>query len=474
MAFLLIMVISFSVMVSSMTGMVSSYLYNQRIRQDSLSVEKLASAFAPFFERADADALSEALRNSGGEMGGRLLIVDRVGKVQADSFGTLQGVRLELPEVISILADGRGSAYGVHGVNGESSPLFTLGGEMQHVAYCTAALVSSAGETIGALLFVSPIEELVASLSAVLAQMITVFLLVAAAAVAMAQFFARIVTKPVSALTHTIKKMGQGDLSVRVPVRGSGELRELAVSYNTMAQQLESLDKSRNQFVSNASHELKTPLTTMKILLENMLYQPDMPQELREEFMQDINHEIDRLSSVVTDLLTLTQMDNHRMELQRTTVSLTELCEETLRKLQPIAEQRRHTIVSRIAEGVTGEVDASKLLQVMYNLTDNAIKYTPDGGTITVTLSQTATQAVFSVKDTGMGISEEDLTHIFDRFYRVDKARSRESGGTGLGLSIVRQLVTLHGGQITVDSTPGHGSTFTVTLPIPQKAGDDA
>ena len=98
----------------------------------------------------------------------------------------------------------------------------------------------------------------------------------------------------------------------------------------------------------------------------------------------------------------------------------------------------------------------------------------PDGGTITVTLSQTATQAVFSVKDTGMGISEEDLTHIFDRFYRVDKARSRESGGTGLGLSIVRQLVTLHGGQITVDSTPGHGSTFTVTLPIPQKAGDDA
>ena len=212
----------------------------------------------------------------------------------------------------------------------------------------------------------------------------------------------------------------------------------------------------------------------MKILLENMLYQPDMPQELREEFMQDINHEIDRLSSVVTDLLTLTQMDNQRMELHRTSVSLTELCEETLRKLQPIAEQRSHTIVSSIAENVVGEVDESKLLQVMYNLTDNAIKYTPDGGTITVTLSQTATQAVFAVSDTGVGISDEDLTHIFDRFYRVDKARSRESGGTGLGLSIVRQLVALHGGQITVDSTPGKGSTFTVTLPILQKAGDDA
>ena len=474
MAFLLIMIVSFSVMVSSMTGMVSSYLYNQRIRQDSLSVEKLASAFAPFFEHADTDALTESLQISGGEMGGRLLIVDRSGKVQADSFGTLPGVRLELPEIISIVADGRSTAYGVHGVDGENTAFSGIGSDTQHVAYCAAALVSSSGETIGALLFVSPIEELVASLSAVQFQMITVFLIVAAAAVAMAQLFARIVTKPVSALTYTIKKMGQGDLSVRVPVRGSGELRELAVSYNTMAQQLESLDKSRNQFVSNASHELKTPLTTMKILLENMLYQPDMPQELREEFMQDINHEIDRLSSVVTDLLTLTQMDNQRMELHRTSVSLTELCEETLRKLQPIAEQRSHTIVSSIAENVVGEVDESKLLQVMYNLTDNAIKYTPDGGTITVTLSQTATQAVFAVSDTGVGISDEDLTHIFDRFYRVDKARSRESGGTGLGLSIVRQLVALHGGQITVDSTPGKGSTFTVTLPIPQKAGDDA
>lgn len=472
MAFLLIMVISFSVMASSMTGMVSSYLYNQRIRQDSLSVEKLASAVAPFFERASSDVLNETLMTSGGEMGGRLLITDRYGKVQADSFGTLQGVRLELPEIISIVADGKPGAYGIHGIEGENTVLTSGDTAAQHVAYCAASLTSSEGEIIGALLFVSPVEELVSSLSAVQTQMITVFVIVALAAIAVAQLFASIVTRPVSALTHTIKKMGQGDLSVRVPVRGSGELRELAASYNTMAQQLESLDKSRNQFVANASHELKTPLTTMKILLESILYQPDMPQELRDEFMQDINHEIDRLSSVVTDLLTLTQMDNRRMELRRAETSLTELAEETLRKLQPIAEQRRHTMVTRLSENVTGEVDPSKLQQVMYNLTENAIKYTPEGGTITVSLSQTATQAVFAVSDTGVGISEEDLVHIFDRFYRVDKARSRETGGTGLGLSIVRQLVTLHGGQIAVESEIGRGTTFTVTLPIAHTGGD--
>ena len=470
-AFLLIMVISSVAMASALTGMVSSYLYNQRIRQDSLSVEKLASAFAPFFESGDSETLTASLLSSGGEMGGRLLVTDRYGKVQFDSFSTLQGVRLELPEIISVVADGQNTSYGIHAVTEEHPVLSPGRGAVQHVSYCTAAIVSSEGEIIGALLFVSPIDELVTSLNAVQLQMITIFIVIPVAAIIVAQLFAGIVTKPVTALTATIKKMGRGDLSARVPVRGSGELRELAVSYNAMAQQLESLDKSRNQFVSNASHELKTPLTTMKILLENMLYQPDMPNELREEFMHDINHEIDRLTGVVSDLLTLTKMDNNRMEIHLAMTDVSELAQETMRKLAPIAAKRRHRFDSRIAPGVSAMVDASKVQQVLYNLTENAIKYTPEGGDILVTLNQNAEEMIFTVTDNGLGIPADDLPHIFERFYRVDKARSRESGGTGLGLSIVRQLVTLHDGEITVDSEANRGSTFTVKLPLDKKGG---
>ena len=471
MAFLLIMVLSSIAMASALKSMVSNYLYNQRIRQDSLSVEKLASAFAPFFESGDSETLTSAILSSGGEMGGRLLITDRYGRVQFDSFSTLYGVKLELPEVVSVVADGQNTSYGIHAVNNENTPLAPGRDVAQHVAYCAAALVSSDGEIIGALVFVSPIDELVTSLNTVQMQMITIFIVIPVAAIIVAQVFAGIVTKPVSALTATIKKMGRGDLSVRVPVRGSGELRELAVSYNAMAQQLESLDKSRNQFVSNASHELKTPLATMKILLENMLYQPDMPGELREEFMHDMNHEIDRLTGVVTDLLTLTQMDNNRMELHRASTDVSDLALETLRKLAPIAAKRRHRLESRITPGVTAMVDASKVQQIIYNLTENAIKYTPEGGEILVALSTTGNQIILTVTDNGLGIPADDLPHIFERFYRVDKARSRESGGTGLGLSIVRQLVTLHDGEITVDSEAGRGSTFTVKLPCGQKGG---
>ena len=291
---------------------------------------------------------------------------------------------------------------------------------------------------------------------------------------AVALMLSGMLTRPVKALTQTIRRMGKGDLSARVNVRTSGELRELAESYNAMAEQIEHLDKSRSQFVANASHELKTPLATMKLLLENMLYQPDMPQELRTEFMQDINHEIDRLSGIITDLLTLTQMDSHSSPLRVTKVDLSALTEETVHTLQIAAEKKGQTLTADIAPGITLDGDSGKLMQIFYNLTDNAIKYTPENGHIAVRLAQSGANVLFAVTDDGIGIPEEDQKHIFERFYRVDKARSRATGGTGLGLSIVRQLAAMHGGTVSVSSQPGQGATFTVTLPMDAKRGEKA
>lgn len=467
-AFLLIIGVSFAVMASRLTGFVSNYLYEQRIRQDSLSVEKLATTVAPLFQSVSSDELSETLLSAGGEMGGRLLVVDADGKVQYDTYALLMGMRLELPEVLSILRGGENSAYGVHLLSPGEEGAQGTGETGDYVAYCATALVGAGGR-LGVLLYASSVGEMMSSMMDVEQQLITVFMLVAVLALFAALVFSHLLTKPIAALTHTIQKMGKGDLSVRVPVKGSGELRELASSYNAMAEQLESLDKSRNQFVSNASHELKTPLATMKILLESMLYQPDMPSELQGEFLSDMNHEIDRLTSIVTDLLTLTRVDDGKVELHLERVNLSDEANETLRVLKPLAKERNITVKARVFPDICLEGDRSKLGQVIYNLTENALKYTQDGGRVQVTLTQKGKNVVLSVQDNGIGIPREDQAHIFDRFYRVDKARSRETGGTGLGLSIVRQMVQLHGGSISVESETGKGSTFTVELPIEQK-----
>lgn len=369
--FLVVIGASFAIMASILTGMVSSTLYQQRTRQATRSLEQLASSAAPFLASAQMDSLSELLTAQAGELGGRLLAVDMDGKVQADTFGARSGQRLSIPETVAVLLHGEKSAFGIHRVDLESG--------VSYVAVASAVMEVS-GKTLGVLVLSLPVDELQTALETVKRQLMTVFLIVAGAAMAAALMLSGMLTRPVKALTQTIRRMGKGDLSARVNVRTSGELRELAESYNAMAEQIEHLDKSRSQFVANASHELKTPLATMKLLLENMLYQPDMPQELRTEFMQDINHEIDRLSGIITDLLTLTQMDSHSSHLRVTKVDLSALTEETVHTLQIAAEQKGQTLTADIAPGITLEGDSGKLMQIFYNLTDNAIKYTPENG----------------------------------------------------------------------------------------------
>ena len=442
-------------MAALLTGLVSSTLYAQRTRQASLSAEKLAASAAPFFAQADLEGLDEMLHAAAADEGGRILLIDKEGKIQYDTLSLLEGTRTQAPEAIAVLTGQEVRAFGVH----------ALADSADYAALCAAPMVSVEGP-IGAVLLSTPVDELRQAILAVEAQLMTVFIAVAAAALIAAFVFAISLTAPIKAMTSAIRRMGKGDLTARVKGHASGELKELADSYNAMAEKIENFDQSRSQFVQNASHELKTPLATMKLLLENLIYQPDMPSELRAEFMQDMNHEIDRLSGIITDLLTLTKMDSEETAIKHEKFDFTELCIGAVHALQPAAEKNRLTLTMDVAKDVTLQGDESKLGQVIYNLIDNAIKYTPEGGSVHVTMKADGRNAVFAVKDTGVGIPEEDAKHIFDRFYRVDKARSRETGGTGLGLSIVRQMVQLHRGEIKVDSVFGKGSTFTVTLPL--------
>ena len=441
-------------MAALMTGLVSSTLYAQRTRQASLAAEKLAASVAPFFASANLSGLEATLQSAAADAEGRILLIDAEAKIQLDTLSLAEGTRTAVPEAITVLSGSAPHAFGIHPVDGE-----------EYAALCAAAMMDD-DQLIGAVLLSTPVTELRMAIQTVEKQLMTVFIVVAAAASIAALIFAVTLTAPIKALNRTIRRMGKGDLSARVHVRASGELKALADSYNAMAEKIENFDQSRSQFVQNASHELKTPLATMKLLLENLIYQPDMPADLRAEFMQDMNHEIDRLSGIITDLLTLTQMDEKSAALRMDRVNLSALCEDTLHAHQVAADKAKLTLQGDIESEVFLQGDESKLSQVVYNLIDNAVKYTPAGGLVAVTLTADSREAVLTVRDNGIGIPEQDIAHIFDRFYRVDKARSRATGGTGLGLSIVRQMVQLHGGEITVTSAANEGSVFTVTLPI--------
>ena len=273
-------------------------------------------------------------------------------------------------------------------------------------------------------------------------------------------------TRPVKQLTDAIREMGQGKMGQRINITAGGEIKELGEAFNMMSERLENLDKARNQFVSNASHELRTPLSAIKVLTESLLHSGVRDFSVINEFLTDINSEIDRLSAIINDLLTLVQIDTKGIKLKRENINLADMTKEIVHALSPLANKKGVEFEMICEDSLEIEGDKLKLEQVVSNIVDNAIKYTPEGGRVKVETVKEGSIALIKVSDTGHGISQEEIPRLFDRFYRVDKARSRITGGTGLGLSIANEIINLHGGKITVTSLENEGSVFSVELPF--------
>ncbi len=464
--------VSFYAVAASTIRLVSDSLFEDTIRRQKTEAAELAGALRGRLESETADAFYVRLLQAARESGGRLLIVDGDGKVQFDTFDERCGTRLALSEVFEVIAGGADAAYGFHlqDGGGQTQAPSVFDGLMRRDTsrVWRGCFVQALGEEGGggALLLIVSVQDTVDSLISLRDRMIAISLAALAVVLLLAGLISGIVTRPVAELSAGIERMTKGDYQHRVHVPGRGEMAQLAEAFNQMSEQVHNLDEARNQFVSNASHELKTPLTTIKILVESMMYQDDMDPELRREFLGDIDKEIDRLSSVVGDLLTLVHIDSHKLKLRRERMLFAETVRESVRRLAPLAKKRAQTLETSIADDCEMFADPGKLAQVCYNIIENAIKYTPDGGKIAVSLHREGRDAVLEIADTGVGIPQEDLPHVFDRFYRVDKARSRDTGGTGLGLSIVQQIVRLHAGSVTVQSEPGKGTTFIVQLPV--------
>ena len=276
----------------------------------------------------------------------------------------------------------------------------------------------------------------------------------------------RFLNKPVRRLTDIVANVNAGHTDERIPMKGYTEIREIAEDFNGIMDKANETDQSRAEFVSNVSHELKTPITSIKVLAESLNTQENVPIEVYQEFMQDIVSEIDRESKIIEDLLTLVRMDKTTASLNITSVNMNELLEMTLKRLKPIAQKKNIELLFESFRPVVAQIDEVKMTQVISNLVENAIKYNVDDGWVHVSLNADYQYFYIRVEDSGIGIPEESINKIFERFYRVDKARSRETGGTGLGLAIVRNIIIMHHGTIKVHSEENIGTTFTMRVPL--------
>ena len=434
------------------------YLVKIRVSEQLENTNSVAVSMAPYLYNSNSKKMYELAEESSQKYGGRFLVVNQSGIVQVDSFLILNGQKLDHEEISDVLLGPGDTSYGFHEIDDGT-------GESFYAVYYAAAIVYDS-ETIGAVLFSADIQDVVD----ITQNFINVFFWISAAAclilLLISLVFSGYITRPINELKNVALSISRGNLRQRIKVSGKTEIADLAKTFNTMSQQLENTDKKRSEFVSNASHELKTPLSSMKILIESLLYQDGVEEHIYKEFLGDINMEIDRLNEIISGLLMLAKTDSETEALSLSRILLSELVYKSITALKPIAKEKEITLEYNVVHDLEIECDALKIMQAVMNLIENAIKYTGEGGNVWVTLQKSGSYVAVAVKDNGSGIPENEIPHIFDRFYRIDKARARDTGGSGLGLHIARKIALLHGGRIDVQSEEGKGSTFTLYLPI--------
>jgi len=385
------------------------------------------------------------------EGGYRILILDDMGVVVEDSNGTEDGKVILIPEVIEALAS---KDVAKEQENGE--------------IYVAASIVNEKGEKVGAVLLVDNPKDIYALLDGIRKPVNLMTVVIAALVIAFVLVISHTITNPLLKLVKVIQKISDGHFDERMPVDeyGNSEVAQISAAINTMAEKLQEVESSRQQFVSNVSHELKTPLSSIKVLSESILLENDAPKEMYVEFLGDISSEVDRMTEIINDLLTLVRLDQREVPVDFKEESLNALIEQIVKRLKPIADSKKIEFEYTAVKDIKAEIDKTKLMLAISNLVENGIKYTDEGGKVSILLDSDHQNAFITVSDTGIGMAEDELGKIFDRFYRIDKARNRETGGTGLGLSITHSTVLMHNGSVKVNSAENIGTTFVVRIPL--------
>ncbi|MGM9563306.1 MAG: sensor histidine kinase [Faecousia sp.] len=381
----------------------------------------------------------------------RTVVVDASGMALYDSLevGNSVGKLLLFPELVTAL---------------KGNDVFYSGYDDGTIESRAAVPLMRGGEILGAVYLMQYDTDQGALINAIQMNVLRISVVLEIGIVLMALVFSIAFSRRLRRILLSVRMMRDGDYSHKIELRGHDEIDRLGREFNNLAERLEQSEQSRRQFISDASHELKTPLATIKLLSDSIL-QNEMDVATQREFIGDIGREADRLGRLSQKLLTLTRLDS-AVDEEREIIDPAPTVQKVVRMLQPLAQLRDITLNCRLSDGCSVLMVEDDLYQIAFNLVENAIKYNRDKGSVEVVLQRIGQDMGLTVADTGTGIPEEAREHIFERFYRVDKARSRAAGGAGLGLSIVHDMVTRNFGTIGVSSRPGGGTVFTVTFPL--------
>ncbi len=406
-----------------------------------------------FMDEPMSEVVNAELSQFSNIYNGRVMVIDEEFKIIKDTFGTDEGKTIIAPDVITCLS-------------GTSTQYYDAKEQYLDITIPITEVQQNETYVIGAIL-VSVSTGIIQETDNILSTkgnfafwviMLVVLFVVVFAVAQMMKPFRQIVT--------SVEAVTEGYDSEDIKVDTYKETQDISDAINKMMGRLRIIDESRQEFVSNVSHELKTPLTSMKVLADSLLMQEDVPVELYKEFMEDITEEIERENKVINDLLSLVKMDKTASNINVKAENINELVERILKRLQPIAAQQNVEVVFESFRPIIAEVDEVKLTLAITNLVENAIKYNKEEGWVQVSINADHKYFYLKVADSGMGIPQDSIDHIFERFYRVDKSHSREIGGTGLGLAIARNAIIMHRGAVKVHSEEGVGTTFTVRIPL--------
>ena len=404
-----------------------------------------------YFKGDNVETVHADMSQSASMYNGRILLIDSDYKIVKDTYATLDGM-VSITEK-TILA-----------MKGESIRNYNSEDGMLEMA--VPITTEDKSQILGVISFyssTSDIEKTCESIGAFYNGLTTALVVIC---ILLSLFIANLFTRPLKYVADSIDRMGEGHFDEVIDLKGFSEIQTISDSFNKMLGKMQKVENSRQEFVSNVSHELKTPLTSMKVLADSLNMQDNVPNEVYKEFMQDIVVEIDRENQIINDLLSLVKMDKSVADLNVSTVNINDMLEMILKRLRPIGAKRNIELVFESFRAVTAECDEVKLNLAFTNLVENGIKYNVAGGWVKVSLDADHKYFYVKVTDSGIGIPSEYQDQIFERFYRVDKARSRETGGTGLGLAITKNVILMHDGAVKVMSEEDKGSTFVVRIPL--------
>ncbi|WP_287842758.1 ATP-binding protein [Caldanaerobacter sp.] len=429
-----------------------SYLDNLKIN-NSMQANMVSNFVSRFVGTPSSYLIEPTIVEYAKQINARILFTNIDGRVMVDSAPSkeFEGKSIKMYPDIKEALSGK-SSTSIHNISGVGWAMYT------------AVPVISKNNVVGAILISSSIDNVIDLLNSIKYRMIYTFSGIGVLVGFLSLLVASFITNPLKRLTEAANILSQGKLDYKVDVKSKDEIGKLANAFNKMSYSLMKIDEERKRFVSDASHELKTPLASVKALIESLINSRSQDIAFYKEILQDVNGEIDRMTRLVNDLLELARLDKIKSpRIKRVEVS--EVISDVIDSLAPLAESKNVNLTFNGKEKVFAEVDPDRFYRMAYNIVENGIKYTYEGGNVLVGLDEDEDNIYLAISDNGIGISEEVLPKIFDRFARGDTARSKKNGGFGLGLAIAKEIIDMHEGKVTVESKVGEGTTFKIVLP---------